>query len=90
MQQVLSQTVFENIAIGACLFCYRKSEHPEKGLAENFCEMQKAVLENQVINEEAAIKTTKMRRRKPCVPMQSYECVQRRRQGGAEGAQAPP
>jgi len=75
VQKVLSQTVFENIASGGCLFFYRKSEHPEKGLAENFCEMQKAVLENQVINEEAAIKTTERGRRKLCAPMQSYECV---------------
>ena len=37
--------------------------------------MQKAVLENQVINEEAAIKTTERGRRKLCAPMQSYECV---------------
>ena len=37
--------------------------------------MQKAVPENQVINQEDSIKTTKRRRRKPCTPMQSYECV---------------
>jgi len=74
-QQVLSQTVIEKIASGGCLFFCRKNAQHGKSLADNISEMKKEVQKNQVYNEEIAVKTIMRKRRKPCAPMQSYECV---------------